>query len=569
MYNIVFIFVWINKSIILGCFVIIWSWNYIFSIFFFLIKRKEIDFNFIKCILVFFSIVLVIIIGFKNIRFVHYDDFFNWGYVSRNIFENNQLLVENNSYTYEINNYIPAIPLFIYFISRFLGYTEANCIIIKNIFAIATILPFFTFVDKKNKLSYITPIITVFISLFGVIIYDCKTILVDIIQATLSVSLFIYIYINRNNIKKRDIIIFMIISIVLYMIKASSVIYLFFNFMLCIIFNVVNYKENKNIKKYIISTIILIILILLCMISWRIYSYKYTNNITKFNLNIEQWKANYEYKIQEFENKKYELSEENNTFLQYFIKNYTSRIFSIKFICFELLIITEISVLLLLFIHKLDKNNALKLALIMLIMYLIYSISYFLIYLFMMNFFEDVILSAIERYFGQLLVYFIGIIFVLKNIYINNKSMKNNSNNIIITIYIVMLLLIQIILVPSIFNNFDYKLFFDNTENNEHIKKIRNISGITDIDKSSNLDIIYDNIQDPYYYSVVVVKYLLRTQNVVTNEYNVMKIWDEYYIVNLKDIKQSIYTENGTIEIEPYSIYHIYNEDYNNVEKII
>ena len=126
----------------------------------------------------FFILIIVFAVLFRNGHLVHYDNFSHWAILVRQMVLDDRLPNFTNTYI-TFQSYPPGSGLFLYYISKFLGYHENLLIFVQAMMTASAALPIFAFLpkyDTSNKRGSLEKIICVFLSFCGtlLLIFGCN-----------------------------------------------------------------------------------------------------------------------------------------------------------------------------------------------------------------------------------------------------------------------------------------------------------------------------------------------------------------------------------------------------------
>ncbi len=252
------------------------------------LKKLFVGSNKLSLILIFLlGIFLFIVIQGRHL--IMYDDFSHWGTIIKEMSLTNRL-PDSSSEIIIFQAYPPGSALFVYFINKFIGFTEGRMLFAQAIFMLSCLACLFAFCDsrqeqdiKTRKLKMlITSVIVLCLSIYmlggPVSIY---TLSVDTLLLLLAVTSLVAVIYYRDDILKSAIIIAPILS-TLVLVKNSGI--FFFVVTICFFAYAVfttfrkarsRFKHSKeivpiNLKSLAIASVALVVP-LFCIILWQIH----------------------------------------------------------------------------------------------------------------------------------------------------------------------------------------------------------------------------------------------------------------------------------------------------------
>lgn len=218
----------------------------------FLINKYDIINNIRKPnvnVILIFVLLLYVTIAYKELHFIHYDNFSHWATIVKNLLLNNKF-PNFESTVIEFKAYQPGTACFIYYFCNFLKLKEGYMILAQNYLFIGFISALFGLAkgQYKNIFRIVIFISIIFISIVNILPYD---LLVDTILTSILISIFTIIFEYKNDIKKLFYLI-LPITIFLTLVKNSGILLVFIVCCLFLYNSLVNKKYKEGFKYTII-----------------------------------------------------------------------------------------------------------------------------------------------------------------------------------------------------------------------------------------------------------------------------------------------------------------------------
>ncbi|MGF1983259.1 MULTISPECIES: hypothetical protein [Lactococcus] len=194
--------------------------------------------------------LLVYIISLWNLKLTHYDNFTHWATIVKFLFIENRL-PEATDTIITYNNYPIGSSLYLYYISKFVGFTDGILMIGQFLMITAAQYSLFNTVKDKRR---ILPNAIIFSS-FGIITYlnfsiRYDNLLVDLLIAVITISAISIIYDYNQNYLQYSILLSLVLSL-LVMIKASALLFVIITVIIFLIYYGKNLKYNRSLKYYL------------------------------------------------------------------------------------------------------------------------------------------------------------------------------------------------------------------------------------------------------------------------------------------------------------------------------
>lgn len=376
---------------------------FLFGLFgyYYLFIKKKVGKEYLKEFFDYKALVICLIVIFVTIisyclEFTHYDNFSHWALLSKQLFLHNSL----PSFEYsvdEFTTYPPASSLFIYFVGLIVGKTE-HAMILGQTYLIVGLLSALTVLFKhKNKiLSCILFIIfTLYVLVSNVLITD---LLVDTVLGVLGIVSVLFAYYYRDNIKKAGILLG-VMSCVFIIFKNSGFLFIAMNVLLMLILGF----RNKKIKSCLLYIGISILCVAGLFYLWQkhllLVYYEDTGQITKHSISITN-------AVRNLTSTGYE-----NT--MNVISVYLNNFFNINCLINWYMIGINLFLILLIFVHKGRRKDVFKVLILCDVLYLLYWLSYGVLYVLSMPYEEAIALACYNRYMMSCILVLFGIIYIL------------------------------------------------------------------------------------------------------------------------------------------------------------
>ena len=478
------------------------------------IKDKQIIKNYIKrikklsTIIVIFLFIYITIIGSIS-HILHYDNFSHWALIVKSMFKYDMLPNFEHSYI-AFKGYQPGSACFIYYFGLLAGKTESCMIIGHNYLTFAFLSVLFNFISKDKKIIKNIFLVCFFIFINITSFIGFNNLLVDILISTISIYLYIIIYIYKDNLDK-TFKYSIPVMIYLLLVKNIGLVMDGFFIIYLIIIGIKN-KQYKVLIKYVVITGIILLFTLLTWQGHVKMAYGSSALESKHSLSIQNISSS----IKELGPKK----------IKQFIKIYVTNIFTIKNNAPSIyMIIFNIIGLICMILSK-SKKKVLKVLLSLDFVFFFYWLILGVLYIFSMPWFEAKVLACYDRYMMTIVFIVIGIfIFYL----FNEEEIKYKS--------ILMIFVSIILVVPGFFyKNFIQLLVGIDGYKESRVYEVDKI--IDDIPKENTKYYIYSPISDNRNGFIrYVFKYKLSTDKVIVidDTYDKSKIQDNSYIVLLED----------------------------------
>ena len=475
-------------------------------------------------IILVFILLLYVTLVYKDMHFLHYDNFSHWGTIVKHLLINNSF-PNFESTIIEFKAYQPGTACFIYYFCNLLKIKEGYMILAQNYLFIGFISALFGLVKGKYKNIFRVVIFTsiIFISIANILPYD---LLVDTILTAVLISSFVIMFEYKNDIKKLFYLM-LPLTIFLTLIKNSGILLVFIICCLFLYYSIL----NKNYKKGIIYAILLGLTSLFILHMWSSHvEFAYgssaleshhamtLNNILPHIKSLGMEKIIY--------------------FIKIYIKNFINlnNIPNIVIIILNLLLLSFIPIL------KSKKKLIFESIIIMDLIYLFYYFMLGVMYIFSMEESSLFKLPCFNRYmytivfslFGLFLIYFVNLF-------------KNYSKKIFVYLYsTIVIICIIIFILLGYCDNFNlkkhYKIFIgQNDYNFSYSKKIDEILKNNYINTNDNL-IYYvylknqDINKDAYIW--YMSKYKLNDENInIIYDLNDLDLDENEIIVALDEIE--------------------------------
>ena len=407
-----------------------------------IIKNKEkIKLNFNMFLLVIFLFWCIWIL--KGAMLTHYDNFTHWGMMARELILTDKLPnFETTVVTY--TSYPPGSACFIYFICKFIGFSEAKMLMAQSILIISALYTLYAFCNKRNKINYL--IVSIGIIILLVINIFITDLLVDSLLPILGVAAISIIIYYRNNLKKGLVFSIPILTLIA-IVKNSGFFFVLIGLTLYFIFFIRNNGFKSIFRKKYMLLILLPIAVYIIWLGHIGIVFSDSDN-SKHAMSIENYSYNIQYKDKED--------------IKIIFGKIISNMSNIKNKD-NLLILTSIAMLIgMLGYSIIRKNKELRnFAIIMIVAYIlsyiIYQVGLFGMYIFSMPREEAINLATYSRYFKSMVLLNFGICIITLLLFLNkiNKTEEIKSKKKIIKI----LSVIFIIGCALIYNDLLYKLY--------------------------------------------------------------------------------------------------------------
>lgn len=226
-----------------------------------------------------FMLALTVFFAIKmhgGLRFSHYDNFSHWGLIIKQMNLDYRLPNFTNANIITFQAYPPGSALFIFFVTRFIGYSEGLAIFSQAVLILSCIWAIFAFLPEikpKQKTKKIENcIVTILLSALAVLVVSGNTsmydLLVDTLLSTTGIAGFAVLYYYKNDIKKAAATA-LPITVAAVLIKNSGILFLLING-LYLLYLLIKYNRSKaHIKINMLYITIVILIPVLCLYLWN------------------------------------------------------------------------------------------------------------------------------------------------------------------------------------------------------------------------------------------------------------------------------------------------------------
>lgn len=479
----------------------------------YLFIKKKLGIKFVKDFFDYKFLIIGILILFVTIisyllEFTHYDNFSHWALLSKQLFLHNSL----PSFEYSIDEfttYPPASSLFIYFVGLIVGKTE-HAMILGQTYLIVGLLSALTvlFKNKNKVLSCVLLVIfTLYVLISNVLITD---LLVDTVLGVLGIVSVLFAYYYRDNIKKAGILLG-IMSCVFIIFKNSGFLFIAMNVLLLLILGFRN-KEIKKTLLYIgVSSLCVAGLFYLWQKHLLLVYYEDTGQITKHSISITN-------AVRNLTSTGYE-----NT--MNVVSVYLNNFFNIHCLINWYIMGINLFLILLVFVYKNRRKDVFKVLILCDVLYLLYWLSYGVLYVLSMPYEEAVTLACYNRYMMSCILVLFGIMYILVYDLLSEK--RGNIGLIVLIVVFLLLLFKNGINSPRTLIGFDY---YEGSER----QQIQKIIKENDFYKYPNDElVVFMDKCSLESYATYVFRYELFKHNVsaVCGEIELSKIKDNTVII--------------------------------------
>lgn len=502
--------------------------------------RKRLNTQFVTVGFFFFVfMILFFAVIYRGTMLTWYDDFSHWGLMAREIINNDQL---PNFETPVIHfpSYPPGSALFLYYISKIMGYSEGVLFFSQSILLVSGILPLFALV-KNNKLFKYTIIV-----LSTVLLLTANNhifmLTVDTMLSVLSIAVLVILsYLQNNNELDRAPILITPILWVLIILKNSGV---FFVFISLFLFIYLSYSEKENKLLNRPKSLILLSPFILSFLWGKHVALVYTNALdTKHSFSVSNYRNVF--------------GEKNPNEIRDILSMLTERMTNISnsdVQVFSGVLITFFVI----YIYKrmnqakpLTLNHELKLLLFSLLLYILYQASLGGMYIFSMPISEASRLAGYIRYNYTIVLYIYGVllVYILRKDYYKQTWLSNLLKSYLI------LVVFSFILAPD---NNNLSRFMGQSNEDKHLRsELLEAKGDQNIPPNKKVYIYYSDkkrVNDEDGYLRYVARYDFTTNNVsiidASSIDSVIANQNDYYIifVDQDNIYNDIFEKANVIE---------------------
>lgn len=374
--------------------------------------------------LLYYILVVCIYFGYKNMRFVYYDEFMFWGTNVKLMFSKNALWADSMiDAVHQVYPPFSGVTQYV-FCKLNNGFSEGICYVALIVLMATPLLLIFR-KDKSNIKTIAKFFIIYFIYFIAIRVfrYDIINLSVDCLLAVIfSVSIYFAHSMNVNS--KKDLLILSLLLVTLTLIKTNGI--LFAAITVGVIFvtkmvDIIAKRDYKLIKKLFILVLTLILVALAAYLIWTLY----------YKLNGKQIDDRHD------KNTVAEVKAENETILQNFKKGLQNKIIinkATKSTTYWVLgYINAIAIILII----LNKNKVKNLIFLLYINvgFVIYTLSILYVFLFVFIEYQGVTLMGFERYITTYLLAFLLAIVLI-------ASESNKKRNWVVILAVTGLLLL-------------------------------------------------------------------------------------------------------------------------------
>jgi len=341
----------------------------------------------------------------QGTKFIYYDDFSHWGVVVKDMlfFDRLPNLQYNPGYGFiTFTSYPPGSSLFVYFVSKIIGYSESKMMIAQIYLMLACLFAFFG-ISKDKKY---TSVIVIFASLFMLIgRLGFNTLMVDTLLPLVGFAGTVIIYYYRTDVKKASLFV-LPVNIMLILVKNSGIFFVIVNGLLLLYYaikarkNEVT-KQDKSLNFVFVSGFILITFFMLFL--WKQHlDYVFPGKTSLHTISLKNFSTIFGAKTKE-------------QILQ-IIKIFLTKTISLRENVTQSIFIANIGSIILIVTDKMAFKKTMKGLLTALLcadgLFLLYQVGNLGMYLFSMPIGEALSLAGYYRYVSTINIYFIGVLVI-------------------------------------------------------------------------------------------------------------------------------------------------------------
>ena len=252
-----------------------------------IVKTKRWNRDFLTVGFFFTAILLVVFAAlFKGTILTAYDDFSHWGLMAREIIQNDQLPNFETPFLM-FKSYPPGSALFLYYISKIMGYSEGILFFGQAILLLSGILPFFALVKGNKRFKYTLIIIS---TLFLFTVNNHLFMLsVDTLLTVLSIGaavLLVHLY-SSNELYKTPILLTPILSTIM-IIKNSGILFVLISLF---IYMVLSHKADTFRQLNKLKSLVLLSPFLISFLWGKHVDMVYANGLTsKHSFSVDNYR---------------------------------------------------------------------------------------------------------------------------------------------------------------------------------------------------------------------------------------------------------------------------------------
>lgn len=382
--------------------IIFWGGLLLSSTFCYSLIRKKVSLKiselFCPATIFFIAAIIYLMILLKGVFLIHYDNFSHWALIVKEMFLMDGL--PDRTTVIYFKNYPPGTAIFIYYVLKIVGVAESYSLMAQGFLIAACLTVLFIFTSWKKPLQFILTLITVF-SLITINSESLFNLLVDIILGMVAFTTAIISYYYRNDWKK-IVLINTPILLFLVLIKDSGKLFLLLNVFLILLFIYHNTLKNKVLnpvrtKILFITTSLVLFLPVFISYLWvkytqKVYDTLYSEN--KFALSLE----------------KFNIQNKSDALKDTLFPKMLEQFFDVNSNIFQTYIWINVGMIMGFVIFLVLKKSVSK-RIIFTFLYtnsalLVYTMSLFMMYLFLMPEDEAINLASYSRYLTTIILYF-------------------------------------------------------------------------------------------------------------------------------------------------------------------
>lgn len=375
----------------------------IYYLYFFLSNKGSVSVGLTPSTVFFFLTVMVLVVSLRGVIHTHYDDFSHWGLIIKEMFNVNGL--PDGRTIISFTNYPPGSATFIYYVLSVVGYSESYTFMAQGFLITASLSVLFIF-SSWSRTGTIIATLAAALTLFSINRTYIYTLLVDSLLGMVALSISIIAFYYRKDWKK-GILANTPILILLLLIKDSGKVFFLFNLVLIFGFVYWNYFKGAILKKGNLRIALwVLVFTLVAPLSVNYLWGQYVDKVYQ-NDHYNKFVVN---KGKIFENNKTEEFKENlgPMIIQAATDSSNSGI-KLMLILNGLALAT---IILFMLMHRQLAIRLIAVTFFVNFTYVVYIITLYLMYLFLMPESEAVRLAGFSRYLATIIVYCAGILMV-------------------------------------------------------------------------------------------------------------------------------------------------------------
>jgi len=376
-------------------------WSYILK---FCIKRTyRPNKRHILIIIIWGGILIYFAVLIRGAHFMAYDNFTHWAIVIR------EMVLCDRMPNFQdplimFNSYPLGSALFIYYICKIIGMSDACFMFGQIIMLISFLLPLVAFVKKKNAiLGMLILLFAVFALISNISIYD---LLVDTVMPLAGVSLIcLMAYENKEKDENRLIFSMIPLNIFLIQVKNSGIFFILLGWLWYFLYWKRNIKTKKLLIKYVVANIIVPL---------------FTLFLWKRHVALVFWSANTSKHAMSLENYKNNFFQKTSDNILHIGKLMLNKIFDYDSDAFQFMIVIAF-IMCIIIVSQIKNYHSMKKyigeLLYLFFVYGLYLFFVFCMYIFSMPLGEASNLDSYSRYIGTIIIFIYGVavIFILRD----------------------------------------------------------------------------------------------------------------------------------------------------------